>query len=387
MQAETWCDLDPKDKNFDKKKNVALNLNKDTGLYEINKNWQHYASKYDGLKFANLKNYESDDEGNLLVADGGVSYNYDSSKWKNEGNDGIAYYAKDGKYYAEKALRTEVKDFSEISDLPVRYGTAAEKELCTVVDGTGEWIIVNFYIHTGNESKNYRLEVFSGDREGNVKNTDGSYLIIDNVERSSIDSKFTDLIDDAVETAKGDLTDEEFKKQSGIVYYAYSFYDSPEFLRYNSESDVNGVGNKYTSYDATSYSEGVAYFETKQTESGVTQQTMFVDYSYSDVTVTADSSNDDTSGGDDDAEDEDNGANILLLASSIILAVVLVLAIISLAIRKFLKKSGRKPRGARKTTSQNTAKRRYKKAEAPAEAPKEEPAPTRPDDENDPYND
>lgn len=395
------CDMDPTDKKFDKKKNVAFQLDTKTGLYEANKNWQHYSAELDGKKFANLSNYEKDEQGNLLVADGGVSYNYDDSKWQHDGNDGIAFYCRNGKYYANsKNDDTEVFDFKTVEKLNPRYTNVkedgsqgdAKNLVMTVSDTKGEWVTCTFYIHTGSAEKNYRLEVWSGNREGTEKSQEGSFVVFDSVSPSSADSVYADLISETVERIKNDnnWTDAQFKENyKDVVYYAYSFYDSPTFLRYDSTLDKDEIGNKYTSYDSTTYTEGVAYlyYEDNSQVSGNTLYNMFVDYSYSDVTVTADTTDNDTP--DDDKTDSESDTNWLLLASSIILAAVLLLAMVSIALQKFLKKAHLKKarNAASNATSLNTAKRRYSKKKEKTEEKAEPTRKEEPKDENDPYND
>lgn len=399
------CDMDPSDKSFDKKKNVAFYLNEDNGLYEINKNWQHYDSKWDGKYFANLSNYEKDDLGNLVVAEGGVSYNYDSSKWKHDGNDGIAFYynKENGKYYAYSNYKTEVNDFTAVAELPARYTNVkngaqgdAKELLMTVTDTNGEWVTCTFYIHTGSTEKQYRLEVWSGSRDGSKTSAKDSFVVFDGVSPNSVDSVYTDLIDEIVEAIKTSegWTDAQLKENYGkIVYSAYSFYDSPEFLRYDSTLDTDEIGNKYTSYASSAYSEGVVYlyYEDSTQVPGNTLYTMFVDYSFTEVTVEPDVS--DSTDSDDTTSSSDDNTNWLLLASSIILAVVLLFTGISLAVQRFVRRAHiKKARAAASNaTALNTAKRRYKKADKDGkdEKKKEEPAPVKeePKDENDPYND
>ena len=62
------------------------------------------------------------------------SYGYDESKWKHDGNDGIAFYYKDGKYYAYSNHTVEVTDLSSVSGL-ARYTNAegTERNLMMVV--------------------------------------------------------------------------------------------------------------------------------------------------------------------------------------------------------------------------------------------------------------
>lgn len=403
------CAKDPSDSSFDKKKDIAFYLNEDNGLYEVNRNWSGYTADMNGKYYANLSNYEKDEKGNLIVAEGGVSYNYDSSVWRHDGNDGIAFYFRDGKYYAYSDYKTEVTDLATVTALTPRYtnvnaegGQGDAKNLVMTVTGTGEWVTCTFYIHTGSEAKNYRLEVWSGSRDALEKNAAGSYVIFDSASPTSVDS-FSDLtaeaIDAIIEAHNATHPDDKWSTEkdvrdnyASITYYAYSFYDSPSFLRYDSTLDEDDVGNKYTSYTPSSYAEGIAYlyYEDPNADPGSTLYTMFVDYSFIDVSVTADSTDDTT---DDTTEETTSGdTNMWLFVSSLVIAIALVVAVVGLIIQKIVKKAHlKKARAAMSNASSlNAAKRRYarksaaEKEAAPAPEKKAEPAP---ENNNDPYDD
>lgn len=109
---------------------------------------------------------------------------------------------------------------------------------------------------------------------------------------------------------------------------------------------MDDVGNQYTSYTPSSYSEGIAYlyYEDSGADPESTLYTMFVDYSYIDVSVTADSTDDTT----DDTEDTttDNDTNMWLFVSSLVIAIALIIAVIGLIVQKIVKKAHtRKPCG------------------------------------------
>lgn len=395
------CAKDPSENGFDKKTDIAFYLNEDNGLYEANANWTGYTADMAGKFYANLSNYEKADNGDLLVKEGGVSYNYDSSVWKNDGNDGIAFYYADGKYYAHSDHTLEVTDLSSVTALTPRYANvdaegaqSAARQLMMTVEGTGDWVTCTFYIHTGSEAKNYRLEVWSGSRDGSAKNAAGSYVIFDSSSPASVDS-FTDLTDEAIDMliAGNDAweTEEDVRENyADILYYTFSFYDTPGFLRYDSTLDADGVGNKYTSYTQSSYSEGIAYlyYVDGEAEPGNTLQTMFVDYSYIDVSVTADTT-DDTTEDTEETTNPDN-TNMWLLISSLAISIVLVFAIVAMIVQKIVRKAHiRKAREAMSNASTlNASKRRYTPKKA-AEKPVEQTPETKPEnkDDGDPYND
>ncbi len=325
------CDTDPASKNFNENKNVAFKL-QPNGLYKVNTAWGGAQGLNANDYYANLSAYEKDANGNLIVAENGVSYNY-TDKWKNDGNDGIAYYysKNNATYYADSEKTVAVKDLAAVSALKPRFSAEDGKALKIQVVGdvaTPVWQTVTFHIHTGSEAKNYRLEVWNGDRESKV-NAAGSYVIFDAYDAGTVDEKFTTLIDQRVEEIDADET------VGSYVESVFSFYDSNKFLRYDQTADKNEVGDSYESYLSSAYTAGVAYLQYAQ--SG--EYEIYADYSYAETTVTADVEEDT----DDDTEDETttDPTNIWLLASSIAIAAVLVFAVISLIVRKLVLKKRR----------------------------------------------
>ena len=336
------CTGDPAKKTTE----IAFRL-QSNGLYKASKTWSGYSKLSDADKtayFANLDNYAKDEQtGNLLVADGGASHDY-NDYWNNEGMDGVAFYYNKSNttYYADKAQTVPVKALSTVTDLAPRYTAidGAENQMVYKVGNTdGKWATVTFYIHAGNEAKNYRLEVWNGERKG-AGNPASSYVIFDSNNPGTADSNFSSLIEDYEDKAQA--------KVEGV----FSYFDSAKYLRYNAELDENKIGNLYKdSYVPSSYTEGVVYLAYAD---GL-NYTAFADYSYSEITVAATVEDEDK---EEDKKDEttDDGTNVWLLASSIILAAVLLLAIASIAIRKILKKH-RKTRAPKvKEKKENTKK-------------------------------
>ena len=181
-----------------------------------------------------------------------------------------------------------------------------------------------------------------------------------------------EAIDMLIEQNDEWTTEEDVRNNyENILYYAYSFYDSPAFLRYDSTLDVDEVGNQYTGYTPSSYSEGIVYlyYMDETSEPGNTLCTMFVDYSYTDVTVSPDSTDD----------------------SSLVIAIALIIAVIGLIVQKIVRKAHIRKARATAAASPNASRRRYpmkKAAEAPAEEKKAEPAkPEEKPDDGNPYDD
>ena len=191
-------------------------------------------------------------------------------------------------------------------------------------DGTnGDWVTVTFYIHAGENAKNYRLEVWNGVREGqNV--AAGSYVMFDSW-------KPEDLNDTTWKT----MLDE---KEEGATKFesVFSFYDTAKYFRYDETLDELNVGNSYESYDSTSYTEAVVYLESAD------KYTLFANYSPLETAVNKDAVEEETE--EEVEEEQENETNGWLLASSIAIAAVLVLTVASLIVRKVISEN-RKKRG------------------------------------------
>ncbi len=374
------CVKDPTADGFNKKTDIAFKL-QSNGLYTVNAQWSGASSVAEGY-YANLANYEVEDgTGNLLVAAGGVKYDY-TSKWKNDGNDGIAFYHKDGSYYADSKYQTKVLPLSDVTALPTRYNaTASMNNLVAKVVGTAEekWQTVTFFVKAGTTALNYRLEVWSGDREGTTPNTANSYVLIDSNAYSSFDeTAYNNTLNYALDTLiEGYADEDDFKANyANVLYDAFSFYDSAKFLRYDETADENKVGNSYTSYDATAdaYGEGVAYLIYEEGDT----KAVFANFSVADKAVEPDQEEveDDTT---EEEEEEGDAANVWLFASSIVLAAALLLAVVSLIVRKVSKKFRRKSH-AKKSSAAKTesgAKRRFSMRK---DTPKENPDETNKDE-------
>ena len=351
------CAKDPTDSTFKRDTDTAFFLDK-RGLYVANTAWTGYdEATMKDKAFANLSAYEKDADGNLVVAEGGVSYNYDSTVWNNQGVDGVAYYYNNGTYYAYSDYTVPVTDLMTLvtaGKLTPRSLTADTQGDIVLsaenIDTNGVWQTYTFHLHTGNEAKNYRLEVWSGVRNGESGNAAGSFVMFAADKRSDLTSDtWTTNVDETVKKAKGAMSEDDFKKSENVRYYAFSFLDSSKYLRYDSTLDKDEVGNSYTSYDSTSsdYAEGVAYL--KYTDANG-DTLVYADFSRTEVSVEADTSDD----ASDDAEDtssNESGLNVWLLASSILLAAVLLLTIVSIAVRRILKKKGKKVKAPKQKKS------------------------------------
>ncbi len=359
------CSVDPTSSDFNSKKDVAFKL-QSNGLYKLNAGWKNAESVASKDAFyANLGAYEKDSDNNLIVAKNGVSYNY-NNKWRNDGNDGIAFYYKDGKYFADSAKTLEVLDLNSVTALEKRADAYDKQNMQITVTGTGEWATVTFYIHPGDSGKNYRLEVWSGSRDGAVKNPASSYVIVDS---RTPDALTAETFATYTENRQEEI---DSNKELGAYFESvFSFYDSAKFLRYDESLDENAVGNSYDDFDPTSadYTKGVAFL---RYENGTTYE-VYADYATVDKTVVADvdETEDET---EDEEEKPESDVNVWLLISSISMAAVLLLVIILIIFRKALGGKKRK----------NRVKKVKVKKEKPAKKAK---AVEEEKDEDSPYND
>ena len=353
---------------------IVLRLQKD-GLYKVNTKWSGYKSltteekaALDSKVFANLANYGTDSDGNLVVAEGGASHAY-SDYWNNEGEDGIAFYKNGESYYADRACTVEVTPFTALNGLNARYEAIEggnEKQLFQKVEATnGEWATVSFYIRAGSQAKSYRLEVWSGARDASETSAENSYVLFDS--NPGVSSSAQTYFDNLMSAWEDDETLDKFEN-------VFSYYDSNTYLRYNEYLDENDVGNVYDSYKAESKEAGIAYIEKDE---GL-RYTTLVDFSYNDEKVTA-STDTDTDDSTTDDEEESESTNVWLLASSLLLAAVLLLAIVSLILRKVIKKRRKSATVVAKPKKEKVKK--VKKAKASKKVETEEI------DEDSPYND
>lgn len=341
---------DPSEKGFNKNTGTAFELQKN-GLYLK-------ADSDDTTYYANLRNYKEKD-GNLVLGDGTT----------------VAFYGHEGNYYAYRneddngayTYDTVVKDLYENGGKEIaRYDYTSADFHTSAITVTNpslteatDWVTVTFYVHTGSEAKDYRLEIWAGDRTGARKLPANGYVFFDRYSSKTI-SNYDTLLGDAV----ADLEDEADKlgedgklKTDYAYYYTFTFYDSVNYLRYDVNEDADGVGNLYASYDQSAYSEEIVslvYNDEDGSRTGTPSYIRFLSYAASDVTVTPD-----TPAADDEEEEEPESdpvstGDILLIVSSALLGVVVIFVIVMLLIRHF---AGKHRRAARIAPAED---KRYK---------------------------
>lgn len=360
------CVADPA-KNTDSKY-IAFKLQAN-GLYKMNAAWAkaNNVTLDETNYYANLAAYKADDEGNLLVSKNGVSYDYNDN-WRNDGNDGVAFYGYDATAntaYADSEKKVLVTDFSKVLKTEdFRYEEMGAKAFMFEVEANDTWKYVSFNIHTGDVAKNYRLEVWSGARDGEQV-TAGSYAIFDSYPITTID-----------ETSFGNMTElrkDSLTENQDYFESVFSFYDNDTFLRYNADLDEKGVENSYTSYLSSAYTSGIAYMKYVN---GADYE-LYADYAKAEIAVAADPAEEE----EDKKEEEttnDSETNVALLAGSIAIAAILLFAVVSLIVRKVWARA-KKNRGA--VIARPTVAPKAKKEKPVKKTVKEEK------DEDSPYND
>ena len=322
---------------------IAFKLQKN-GLYKASQNWDGNLGEWKDEYFANLSAYTERD-GILYANENSASHDYYDYTWNRE----MFYKHTDGYYYTEaNGAGVKVIDLKDItkdvtgakkSVLTARYLPEAKQELkIEEIETNGEWAYVTFYIHKGASAKNYRLEVWSGKRDGTIVNkTAGGYVAFDTNNPGTAADNFA--------LAEEYKDHEEVNSFDGV----FSYFDTDKHVRYNAELDEKKIGNLYAeSYVPSSFSESLAYLAYLNYDNDNIYN-VFADYSVSDQTVAAqEQTDDDTTDSSSDEEESESELNVWLLASSIAVAGVLVLAVASIIVRKILvkykKKHGMKAR-------------------------------------------
>lgn len=367
------CRIDPDSKDFDEDQDILFEL-QENGLYKrVGDDSDTY--------YANLYNYDRDDDNNYVTSDGTIAY------FVKDGT-AYAYYDEDKDVYSRSVtcLPTEVN-----GENILRYDNrnAVKPETVITVHGSdkNEWVTVSFYLTTGNQAKNYRLEVWSGDRFGEDTNPAGSYVIFDNYTNASA-SNYSDMLSEAVQAIKDEkgIAKDDNLPSELATYYTFTFYDSVDYLRYDVNEDEDDLGNPYGSYTQSDYEETLVslLFNDENgtlTGTGAPSQTMFLNYSVADVTVAQDDLGSADEDDDDDDTASDSDTNLALLITSSVVAAVLILVVLIIAIRRLVKylrtrKARAKASKAVKASysrNQGSTKKIVKKQETPR-------------DENDPYN-
>ncbi len=401
---------DPSSDEYDEETDVLF-TREENGLYKK-------VGDESGDLYANLENYELDNATNDLTTKSGVvAYHYN----KADGNY-YAYYdedAEEGKQYTQKVL--PLKGAVEAEKMRYSYTseqlTAHEAVIAVKGSDVSDWVEVSFYVAAGNEDKTYRLELWAGER---TNKTDGfkadSYIFFDACSTETV-SDFSSAIGaraDRIKThintlankkpgeegylGEDDLLPAEYNGKALALYYTFTFFDSPDYIRYDASEDEDELGNHWGSYVQSEHTEAPVWLYSEDYEGSIFRSfpsvALYLSYAENEVTVTpddlgGDDDNHNDSGSDSNSSNGLDTTNAFLLFSSIALVAALVFALIMMiVVRPMLKR--------RKKTVKVKEKRSHRKPlkkETPAAGDEEEeetdspePAPAPAPDENDPYN-
>ena len=361
--------VDPEDTAFSPRTNILFYL-QDNGLWSTTRQHADGADYY-----ANLANYDKDEDGNLI----------DSS-------DNIVFYASetDGLYYRYYDEETEeysvpVRDFTaagvDITGAVLQKASEQQALSQTVTNDSDsvKTVYVRFFIATGNRSKNYRLEVWSGSRDGETTNAANTFVAFDIVNYGSITAdNFSSIVSERMEDyalaanyADADALIEAYEEDPSsfmnggdgrkLILYRYSLYDDNDYVPYDADNAEEDSTDPYADYDGTTYENEVTYmlFNNDNAENtGRVYYDTIVNFSVSEKSVATSSSGSDTT---DDDEDTGSTYNVALLASSIVLAVVLILTLLILLVRKLIANLRSRKPAAVKPTYDNKRKRYIRK--------------------------
>ncbi|MDE7162813.1 MAG: hypothetical protein K2O44_01885 [Clostridia bacterium] len=405
-----------------KKENIAYTLRAD-GLYE-NGDGKLYANIYNLSKYYDIKfehetfynesgeqvNFENLVQGETYYANaqktayaphyliaGGVGNNKVYEYNGDVGGEATYCYLENNKTNKNKVVygidTTVAKlryDNSAAENIPYQFTIDTTTEAGAKY--AGKWVTVTFYIHGGSQSKNYRLELWSGKRDEQSSYEEGaadSYVVFDysniSLDQSTYDGLVgaytNDILADYRENIEGELADNDGNiadlenladKKSTLynyaaAYYTFSLYDSAAFIPFNAETaEKNQTGYSYSYSDNQ---ESLAILKVED-ESNLTMSA-FIDYSVIDKDIEiigAPTVPDNNT--DNEADKNDTPVNVWLLAASIALVAAIFVAIAAIFIRDFVKKHRRKKTAGKNSYNFNKNKRYVKKyVKANGEAP------------------
>ena len=336
---------------YDKDGNVVDEDSNILLYFQSNGLWSATKNHSGNIWYANLANYAKDEDGNLIDSDKAIVYY--ASENEQEQADGIYYRYKNN----DGDLEVKVQDFSksgvDLTKAVVQQAT--NKTLQTTVTNetatVSDWMYVRFFIATGDESKNYRLEVWSGSRDGKQTNAANSFVVYDVVNYTSLDqTTFDELVNENLDNFAQELSMQDadelleaYEKNpaefidrtdsQSLVYYNFSLYDDDDYKPF--DTNYSDSSNPYADYDASTYSNTVAYFNYNYSFADTKYYDTYVNYAAYEITV-ATATDDSTTDDEDTTHTHEHDQNVWLLVASIVLAAALVFTLVALLIRKLL---------------------------------------------------
>ncbi len=307
--------------------------------------------------------------------------------------DGVYYYLvenTDGDTVRGITVENFDAKYARYNGIDEKYAFKVTAQDC--LNAEDGWVTVNFFIHTGEESKSYRLELWSGERDNLGIAEDGTYssgaVAFDySYVSASDESGYTSPLNTYAEQIKNaytallganvtedgdhsityyeDLTKELVEKGtltqaqvdsalSGLnytaQYYTYTLYDSEAYSPINLETAEDGQTNY--EFNISDETEKISFL--KINDNGMFS--VFADYSTVDKTVEKPTIDNET---DDNTEETTGDGNIWLYVASIVLVVALLITLISLLLKDTLKKARRKKNAKKEAKNNYRRRQRY----------------------------
>lgn len=307
--------------------------------------------------------------------------------------DGVYYYLvknSDGDTVRGVTVENFDAKYARYNGIDEKYAVKVTAQDCqNAEDG---WVTVSFFIHTGEDKKSYRLELWSGARDSLGIKEDGTitngavafdYSYVSASDESGYTSPlntYTEQIKDSYTALLGanvtedgehsityyeDLTKELVEKGtltqaqvdsalSGLhytaQYYTYTLYDSEAYSPINLETAEDGqTGYEFKISDET---EKLSFLQIN--DNGMFS--IFADYSTVDKTVEKPAIDNET---EDNTEEETGDGNIWLYVASIVLVVALLITLVSLLLKDTIKKAKRKKDAKREAKNNYRRRQRY----------------------------
>ena len=244
----------------------------------------------------------------------------------------------EGKGFAVASL----KDFKEGL---VAENTPAEEKLTRTISGKdGKWVEVTFYVAAGTKDLSLGFDIWNGERYSETAAT--GYVVVESVSVTTASSETFETIKDTFSSEKG----YNVEKINTFGYTATSYnkakYDKDKTEEIVTSENENGEKeNVYTTYEGLGL-----VLEATNSDGDIVLYTNFLATDFEDkvfVEVTDSSDTSDTSSSSSSSSSSSDGDELpgevqWLAISSIIIAAVLIVALVAIVVRYFVKKSAAK---------------------------------------------
>ncbi|MDE6667574.1 MAG: hypothetical protein K2K38_04410, partial [Clostridia bacterium] len=232
------------------------------------------------------------------------------------------------------------------------HATVDEKRLAAyeneIINAYNSAIIEVSDKHNEGKKDEDKVDLFKGLASGTDVNIRSYEKLVAGLDKEYSDDIYKELVKAGY--VEYDSEKNEYKPTYTASYYTYTLYDSAAFVPFN--ATTAGDGETGYNYDASSFSEQLAYFAFD--DEARSEKNIFVDYTAVDQSISKN-----TVDNDDKTDDEDtpnNSAELGLYISSIVLVVVLLITLVSILVTQYIKK--RKKTSGPKNSNKNVYRKR-----------------------------